>query len=185
MLLLFLDGMQDFARPLIDLGGKRSATKLNLYTYSSANPNLGFGGWFKQEFFFGKWDRKLLIEEHPSIQYLKLYAVCMVLFVWEEKLANSRIIVNCDNKSMCRMVDNITSGCRNCMILVRRLVLHGLKYNTRVFTSHVRSEKNSLADHLSRLKLAKFFNEAPDTMKRVSQLLHPNLWPLAAVWKQD
>ena len=171
-----------FCRPLIDFSDVRIAKELNFYTDSSANWLLGFGGIFEDEYFFHRWESNYIQKFNPCIEYLELYGVCMGLYIWEEKLRNSRIIIHCDNLSVCNMLENITSGCPNCMKLIRMVVLHGLEFNTRVFMNHVRGVDNGQSDSLSRLKIQKFFNLAPENMKRTPQPLHPALWPASKIW---
>ena len=171
-----------FCRPLIDFSDNRQAVRLQFYMDSSGNPELGFGGWFRDEYFFHQWEPGYVKKYRPSITYLELYAVCMVLFIWEDRLADSWVIIHCDNKPVCDMIDDTTAGCANCMKLIRMLVLHGLKFNTRVFTDHVRMHLNGLADHLSRLKIKKFFEEEHESMHSTPQPLHPELWPASKIW---
>ena len=72
----------------------------------------------------------------------------------------------CDNKSVVSMINATTSSCKNCMFLIRLLVLSGLVDNRRVFACHVRGRDNKLADSLSRLDLDRFWREAPQNMTK-------------------
>ena len=54
------------------------------------------------------------------------------------------------------MVNNTTSGCRNCMVLIRFLVLQGLKHNVVIKVKYVRSKDNARADTISRRKFQLF-----------------------------
>ena len=141
-----------FSRPFVDLSYVIQATTLDLYTDSSANGSLGFGGIYGRMWFFGKWESGYIAKFAPNIQYLELYAVCMAVFIWKHHLANLRFVVHCDNKPVVRMLDETTSGCKHCMHLIRLLTIHCLKYNMRVFGVHVRGIHNSLSDSLSRLQ---------------------------------
>ena len=68
----------------------------------------------------------------PSIEYLELVALCARIFTWVEQLKDCRIQIFCDNQAVVSMVNNMTLGCKNCMVLLRLLVLHNLYYKRRV-----------------------------------------------------
>ena len=67
-----------------------------------------------------------------------------------------RVVVFCDNFSVVHMINNSSSSCRNCMVLIRLIVLESLYQNVRVFAKHIRTKKNGAADALSRMQLKKF-----------------------------
>ena len=69
---------------------------------------------------------------------------------------NQRIVLFCDNQAVVSMINNNTSSCKNCLVLIRMLVLHSMKLNTRVFARYVSSRANKNADLLSRLKVQEF-----------------------------
>ena len=48
------------------------------------------------------------------------------------------------------MIRNSSSSCKNCMVLIRLIVLECLTWNVRLFCKHVRTEDNYFADALSR-----------------------------------
>ena len=54
------------------------------------------------------------------------------------------------------MINNSSAKCKNCMVLIRMIVLEGLVCNTRVFAKYVRSKDNDKADALSRLQWTRF-----------------------------
>ena len=140
-------------RPFVDLKRFETATTLNFFTDSSANGELGFGAVFNRNWFFGQWEPGFVKECEPSIEYLELAALCMGILTWSESLKNMRVIVFCDNQAVVHMVNNSTSKCRNCMILLRILIADNLLRNRRVFVHWVSTKNNKLADSLSRLKV--------------------------------
>ena len=89
----------------------------------------------------------------------------------------------CDNISIKNMVNNLTSGCRNCMYLIRMLTLNNLKFNRRVFVKYLQSKKNKFADALLRLKVKHFFKIAPTGLKRYPEKLAPELWLPSKLWQ--
>ena len=65
----------------------------------------------------------------PSIEYLELAALCIGIISWGQYLTNCRIVIFCDNQAVVHMVNKLMSSCSNCMVLLRMLVLDGLKNN--------------------------------------------------------
>ena len=177
------------SRPFVDLEDDQEDTIiLRLYSDATANEVLGFGVIFEAEWFFQKWEPEFIKTWNPSIEFLELYALCMAVFIWSEKLRNKQSILFCDNQSVCRMISNSSSGCKYCMTLIRKLVLRSLQFNFRVFAHHVSSADNFLADALSRLQIENFRVLA----KRNHWEVQPNpvnldklLWPLSEYWKSN
>ena len=185
--ILFLSENQiNMCRPFLDLSDSLNAKVLDFYTDSSGNGNLGCGGIFGSEYFFSKWEPEFVKRFRPSIEYLELFAVCAGLLIWSRKLQNSRVIVFCDNESVCSMVNNTTSGCKNCMVLMRILVLNGLRHNFRTFARHVSSSKNKFADLLSRQRFRSFWKEAKKEGRKFKlqpEAMPEEIWPMSRIWK--
>ena len=177
---------ETLCRPFVDLSLELQAQEIDLYTDSSANENLGFGGIFMNRWFFGKWESNFIRKARPSIQYLELYAVCMAVFIWIEYFQNFRLILHCDNSSVVGMLNASTSGCPHCIILIRKLMVKCLQYNTRIFAQHVDGLDNGLSDSLSRLQFNRFFRLARKAKKNVSvlpEILSEEIWPVSKIWQ--
>ena len=67
------------------------------------------------------------------------------------------------------MVNNTTSGCVNCMVLIRIMVLELLKNNVKLTVKYVASARNRYADLLSRLKYKEFRAMAKEEKKRFNR----------------
>ena len=132
----FLDEEMEnsISRPFIDIDVYQHAHQLRFYTDATANASLGFGCLFDDEWTFKQWEVGFIEEFEPSIEFLELYTLCIGVFTWIRKLYNKRIIVFCDNEAVVTMVNNITSGCKYCMTLIRKLMLLSMKANLRIFT---------------------------------------------------
>ena len=138
---MFLQSQSAFSRPFIDFEvNEIHAEKLEFYTDASLSEVKGFGCVFGREYTFGAWEPNFIANHKPSIAFLELYALCVGIFTWQNKLNNCRIIVNCDNTSVRDMVNDLTSGCKNCMYLIRLLTLNNLKHNRRVFVVYIESK---------------------------------------------
>ena len=136
-------------RPFQDLQENLDAQVIGFFTDASAGTTRGFGCYYDKRYTYGVWENGFIDEQKPSIAFLELYALCVGVFTWTEKLAGKRLTIHCDNQSVVAMVNHTTSGCENCMWLIRELVLQGLEYNFRVFARYIDTKSNFLADALS------------------------------------
>ena len=175
---------RNWCHPFVDSKRFVNSTVLQFFTDSSAAEDKGFGCIFENEWVAGLWGRTFIKNEKPSIQYLELYALCVGVLTWAEKLQNLNIVIFCDNQAVVQMVNNYTSSCQNCMRLLRVLVLDCLIHNHRITVEYVTSKDNFLADSLSRGDYVKFWRKAPKTMKRSLENLPAELWPIGQVWKR-
>ena len=124
------------------------------------------GAVFRDQWIVRQWNSSFIVDCEPSIEFLELYALVAGIITWEqdEQLQDSRVSVFCNNKAVVHMVNNTASSCQKCMKLIRLLVLNNIKHNRRVFTLHIRTEFNILADALSQLDFKWFWANAQPTM---------------------
>ena len=176
-----------FMRPFLDLDNSICYTPQDFYTDATAKSNLGRGGYFKNNWFITQWDKFFIESEQPSINYLELFALTAAYLLWGGEFKNRAIY--CDNQTVIHMVNNGTSSCPNCMVLIRILTLFNMKNNTKLRVEYVKSENNTFADLLSRLKYKQFrikarehksdFNNSPTTLPQEIwnkyQIHHPLL----------
>ena len=170
-------------RPFVDLKTFDTSETLNFYTDSSANKKLGFGCIFNNRWMFRQWEENFVQEKKTSIEYLELATLCIGVITWGHLLRDRCIIIFCDNQAVVQMVNNQTSKCPNCMVLIRKLVLDSLKNNRRVFVRYVFSKANFLADSLSHMKLKLFRKLTPATINQLPDKPTELLWPLSKVWQ--
>ena len=121
----------------------------------------------------------------PSIAYQELSVLCVAVFTWEKLLENCRIVIYRDNQLVVEMVNKTSSSCKNCMILIRKLVLNNLEFNRRISVIYLKSEQNVLADSLSRGQFELFWKNAPNNMRRVPDPVLEELWPVEKLWVKD
>ena len=182
----FIDHPSVFSRQFIDLTSITKANEIDFYTDASRNFSLGCGGVCGNEWYALQWDRFFMQINQPSINYLELYAVLIGVILWIEKFKNKRVVIFCDNMSVVHMINNNSSNCKNCMILIRILVLQGLVHNTRIYAKHVRTHLNKKADLLSRAKFQQFrVHAAKDKMKHTPREIPELLWPMHKVWSRN
>ena len=145
----------------------------------------GFGAIYGKFWTFSRWEPGFIKNKRPSIAFLELYALCIGIFCWGQDLKKfSRILIHCDNKSVRDMVNHTTSGCENCMILIRMLTLRCIELNLRVFVKYVKSADNGIADSLSRLEFTRFRRLTKDMkINKAPTPLPQELWPVSNIWR--
>ena len=171
------------SRPFIDLDTMLRATTLQFYSDASLNAELGFRAQYEKEWTYGQWPPAFVKREKPSIEYVELFGLVVAAFIWADKLRNKRVLVYCDNQTVVTIVNNTTSSCKNCMVLIRLLVLKSLQCNFRLFAQYIRSKDNEVADSLSRLDFVRF-NRLAHKLKlnNTPQPLPNELWPATKIW---
>ena len=161
------------SRPMVDLDTVTYAQDIKFYSDASVGVDKGYGCILGNNWLFGRWPAGFIKNQKPSIEYLELFALVAGLLTWdfEDCLQNCRVILHCDNQAVCAMVNNLTSSCKNCMTLLRIMVLNGLQHDRRVFVRYITSKDNFLSDALSRQDLVRFrrlggnkMNEYPDSI---------------------
>lgn len=81
------------------------------------------------------------------------------------------------------MLNKMSSRCKNCMVLLRLIVLECLNQNTRISALHVRSEDNGRVDALSRLDMARFWRLSMNMTINDKPTKAPlALWPIEKIW---
>ena len=167
-------------RPFVDRDMFSTSHEINFYT--DASGRIGYGTFFNGRWLYGEWDRSFLQSAEPSIEYLELFALTAGILTWGRFLTDTRIIIFCDSQAVVEMVNKTTSNCKNCMHLLRLLVLDGLRHNRRLSVKYVRSADNILADSLSRLKFDVFWKHAPAGTEASPWKIPRELWPIQKFW---
>ena len=177
------------ARPYLDILNKEdTAIRLQFHSDATANGQLGFGIIFESSWSYQKWEPGFVANFNPTIQFLELYALCVGVFTWADKLVNRRVIVFTDNEPSMNMINNTSGGCKFCMTLIRKLMMKCMDFNLRIFAEHVKGTENYLSDSLSRMKID-LFKEQAKTDGRIIDAeptpINMELWPLSTYWKEN
>ena len=175
---VFINSADVFCQPFLDFSKSWNAEEVDFY--SDASGKIGFGGVCGTKYMHGTWDQQFLVSCEPSIEYLELFALVASCINWLHLFANSRIVLFCDNQSVLVMVNNTSSRCRQCMVLIRILVLHSLQVNTRVFAKYINTKSNTRSDWLSHGKISQYLNTFAhdDKPTEVPEML----WPIEKIW---
>ena len=115
-----------------------------------------------------------------------MFALTVGVLKWIHRFSGKRIVLFCDNEAVVHMVNNNSSSCQNCMVLIRVLVLHSLKHNVRVFARYVASRMNYFSDALSRLNFEKFWRLSREKNVRFEAemtAMPEEIWPMEKIWR--
>ena len=93
-----------------------------VFTNSSKKRGNGYGIFFANHWSVGKWSDEFL-DQDSSIALRELYPIKMSLLLWGKELADREILIRSDNQSSCYMLENQTSNCEYCLVLLRIFVL--------------------------------------------------------------
>lgn len=135
---------------------------LHLYTDAAGGSGRGFGAYFEDRWSVGKWPthwHNMGITR--DITFLELFPIVVAFFLWGQYLVNKRIFIQTDNQAVVSIINKQSAKSPRVMILVRKLVLHLLKYNISVRAIHISGCKNFIADSLSRFQFSRFHQLAP------------------------
>ena len=165
-------------RPILDFDPNMDPTNLKFYSDASKNPKLGFGCVLKRFWTYGQWNEYFIRKCDPSIEYLELFGVVAGVLSYADELRNDKFVIHCDNQSVVQMLNNSTSSCRNCMVLLRILTLDNFVHNRMIIARFMPGVKNQLADSLSSLKFRKNFSLAPLDMNKFASPLSERIWPM-------
>ena len=178
----FLCHPSSFARGFLDTANQIQADTIAMASDPSKGKTLGFGAICQDSWTFGQWPEGFIEIFDLSIAYLELFALVVGVKLWINRFANKQIVLFCDNQSVVAMVNSTTSSCKNCMILIRILVLECLYNNVRVFARYIKSADNKAPDYLSRLKFDSFRALKSSWEAEPTPILE-NLWPIMKCWR--
>ena len=105
----FLTSPDKFYRPFIE-SVSLNAEQIDMYSDASGNFRLGFGAYCGPEWSFGQWDKNFCERVKPSIEYLELFGVLVVVLNWIQLFKNRRIVLFCDNEAVVCMINKSSSS---------------------------------------------------------------------------
>ena len=153
-----------------------SQQTLQFYTDSSST--IGFGGFFGNRWFSGKWPKG---SEKYNIALLELYPICVAIKLWGPSLSNKCITINSDNMAVVHVLNSSTAKDPLLMTLLRVLVLDCMNFNLFIQSQHIPGHFNGLADMMSRDKTAQALRLYPHLDKNPEFI--PEVWQLESFLK--
>ena len=179
---IFLQHQSCFCRPFMDFSRYWQADEIDMFSDATSNKMLGYGAMCAPEWCYEQWCQQFIETHNPNIAYLELYAVTVGVLNWIHRFANRRVVLFCDNQSVVAMLNPNSSNCRQCMVLIRIIVLKCLTENVRVFAKYVSSKSNICADLLSRQKVQEFRSYGGSKCREQPRETPKELWPMGKLW---
>lgn len=181
---LLLDGTS-VSRPFMDFSKTLKAEEIEFYTDACQSASrAGIGCYFRPEWAAGELDLAMIKDHELNICYLELYAICVAIELWTYRIKNRRVVILSDNQAAVAMINNSSSSCPKCMGLLRMITFTSMHYNTRYFAKYLKTDKNVLADSLSRGQMARFRAHAPTDVCENPTPLPDSAWPIRREWFQ-
>jgi hypothetical protein len=119
----------------------------NLEVVSDASGAIGYGAFYNQEWFNGRWHD---IQSTQSIAYKELFPVILAAHLWGHYWSQQHVLFRSDNEAVVAILNKRTSKVTDLMRLLRSL-LHAAAHFSFLFSSeHIPGVHNSIADALSR-----------------------------------
>ena len=132
----------------------------DIQLFTDASGTEGFGGFFRGEWFQGRWPEDI-IRRSLSIAWMEFFPVVVATAVWGHKLEGKRVIFRSDNESVVAIINKQSFPCPDIMHLVRIFVLQCLKYNLHFKSNHIPGIDNEISDALSRFQMIRFRRLVP------------------------
>ena len=109
--------------------------------------------WFSE-----KWTNEYK-DYHISVK--ELFPIVIAVEIWGQVMANKKVCFFSDNMAVGQVINKQSAKDRNIMKLLRRFIVHCLKFSILFRAKHVPGIDNVLSDKLSRLQIAEFHRLAP------------------------
>ena len=167
--------------PMIDVLGPSSYQEIFFFSDTNAARELGYGCVFNNRWMRGDWGPNFMDEQKPTIEYLELFTLTAGILTWSNLLRNCRITIFCDNQVVVGMVNKLATGCKNCMVLIRKLALDGLKATRHIHVKFIPTKLNFLSDSLLRNQMGRFHKLGPQ-MNEYPDVICEELWPIDKIW---
>eukprot|EP00079_Xenopus_tropicalis_P012677 XP_002939985.2 PREDICTED: uncharacterized protein LOC100487960 isoform X1 [Xenopus tropicalis] len=131
--------------------------------FTDAAGSGGFGAYFQGKWCSGPWPSEWIEDKLTSnLTLLELFPIIVAMELWGTQLANRAVVFYTDNMSVVMAINNLTSGSRPVLCLLKHLVLRCLQLNVRFGAKHVPGYTNEIADSLSRFQWDRFRRLAPE-----------------------
>ena len=131
----------------------------DLEVTSDAAGSLGFGAFFREEWFSGAWAP---CQSGQSIAYKELFPIIIASHIWGRQWFRQHILFRSDNEAVVHILSSRTSKTPYLMYLVRKLLSAAARFSFTFTAQHVPGVHNKVADALSRFNMQEFRRLAPE-----------------------
>ena len=125
-------------------------------TDTSHGTSLGWGAFYSNQWMCDSWPHGFIDEFQPSIAWLEMYTLTLVVTTWSSQFAGKRARVWCDNTAVVAMINKQTTSDKCTMPLLRIVVYEQMLKNFELKATYIKSKDNSIADALSCLQMMMF-----------------------------
>ena len=139
-------------------------TTCQLELFTDASGKIGYGGFFQNSWFQGRWDHDKLnrLDKSVSISYQELYPIVVAAILWGHEWAQKRVKFLCDNQGTVEILCKGSSSSSDIMKLMRKLTLIAISCNFTFVAEFLPGRNNDIADALSRFQMDRFRKLAPN-----------------------
>lgn len=121
----------------------------------SSDSCLTVCGGFWNGFYFHTQFPAEILEKHFHISVLEMLAVIIALKLWGARFKGLRIVIYCDNKSVCDIISSGKSRSEPLQDCLREICYLASIHEFEIKAQHLTSEQNRISDLLSRWHLDK------------------------------
>ena len=131
----------------------------HLEVTSDAAGSLGFGAYFKGEWFSGAWAP---CQSEQSIAYKELFLVIIASHIWGPLWFRQHILFRSNNEAVVHILTSRTSKIPCIMYLLRKLLSAAARFSFTFTAQHVPGVLNRVADALSQFQMQEFRQLVPE-----------------------
>ena len=147
---------------------------LSTWTYLriDVSGSIGFGGYFRKQWFYRAWLEGLLesLDCKISICFQEGYPIVVTAIVWGSEWARKRIVFHCDNMGVVYVLNKGSSKSADVMKLLQWLTLVAATDHITYASHWIKDCRNENADALFRFQFDKFRNLALDAQATQCQI---------------
>ena len=135
---------------------------IHLFTDAATTASLGWGAWWGTAWAWDAWDPEFMQSSTMAINFLELYAVVVVVWIWLPQFANKHVVIHSDNQPTVAVVNSKTSKSSSMLVLLRFLTLHYMLNNITITSNFLPGSASQIADALSHLQFSRFHQLMPE-----------------------
>eukprot|EP00732_Lithocolla_globosa_P001096 Lithocolla_globosa_v1_NODE_493_length_3897_cov_316.316502.p2 type:complete len:317 gc:universal NODE_493_length_3897_cov_316.316502:1840-2790(+) len=151
-----------------------TSSDMLLQLATDASGEIGAGAIWGNKWFNFRWP-EWCTKERYSIQWKELYVIVAAAATWGSQWTRRRILFECDNESMVKLIENGYSPVPVLASLMRTLHFISAEHSFLINATHIPGKKNLIADSLSRFKMQVFRQQAPEAEEKMTPVTHA--WP--------
>ena len=135
------------------------ASDIQLFTDST---DKAFGGIYKHQWFQDVFPEELSCSDNAlSMALFEIYPIVVACVLWGAQWSGLKILFNCDNEATVHIINKGRSKIPTIMKFMRKLTWCAATNNFMIYARYINTERNDVADALSRFQMTRFRRLAP------------------------